>query len=291
MSASRILREGFSGLRRAKLATLGAIVTIAIALLFIGFFYVISSNAARVIAGIREKVEMEAFLSEPLSRQRRDEIEKQLLAVEGVERVQFTSKDDAAKIFKEEFGEDINAVLEFNPLPPSYKIFLKAEFRTTGGADAIVKKIESVIGVDKVVYRRDMLEFIERQSRMLYHVSLVLGILIGVSSVFLVSNTIRLAIEAKRGTIQAMKLVGASRWFVRAPFIVEGILEGFAGGTVAAAILYYALTSAAGIVSPDLEQFLQASPTLYCGIVGAGLLLGFFGSAISIRRFIGETVA
>ena len=291
MSTSYIIREGFSGLRRAKLATLGAIVTITIALLFVGFFYVISTNTARVAAGLREKVEMEAFLAEPLSRQRRDEIEQRLLAIDGVERVRFVSKDEAARIFKEEFGEDINAVLDFNPLPSSYKIFLKEEFRTIGKADDVEKSIESVNGIEKVVYRRDMLEFIERQSRTLYFVGLAFGVLIGVSAIFLVSNTIRLTIAAKSKTIQAMKLVGASRWFVRAPFIIEGVLQGSAGGIIAAAVIYYALTYAATLVSSDLEQFLQTDAAFYCGLVGVGTILGFFGSAVSVRRFIGEAVA
>ncbi len=291
MSTSYIIREGFSGLRRTKLATFGAIITITIALLFAGFFYVISTNTARVAAGIREKVEMEAFLSEPLSRQRRDEIERRLLSIDGVERVQFVSKDEAARIFKEEFGEDINTVLDFNPLPASYKIFLKEEFRTIGKADDVEKSIASVNGIEKIVYRRDMLEFIERQSRTLYFVGLAFGGLIGVSAIFLVSNTIRQAISAKSKTIQAMKLVGASRWVVRAPFIIEGILQGLVGGIIAAAVIYYALTSAATLVSSDLEQFLRADVAFYCGLVGAGIILGFFGSAVSVRRFIGEPVA
>jgi len=290
VSTSSIFREGFSGLRRAKLATLGAVITIVIALLFIGFFYIISTNTARVAAGMREKVEMEAFLSDPVSRQRRDEIEKRVLAIDGVDRVEFVSKDDAAKIFKEEFGEDINSVLDFNPLPASYRIFLKEEFRTVGSADSVQKAVETVDGIEKVVYRRDMLAFIERQSRTLNLVGLAIGLLIGLSAMFLVSNTIRLTIAVKRKAIQTMKLVGATRWFVRAPFIIEGVFQGVSGGVIAAAIIYYALTAATTLLSSDLAEFLQADAIFYCGLIGAGAILGFLGSVISVWRFIGETV-
>ncbi|MBI3364705.1 MAG: hypothetical protein HY033_07335, partial [Ignavibacteriae bacterium] len=173
----------------------------------------------------------------------------------------------------------------------SYKVFLKEEYRTTGKADEIQQKVQSVSGVDKVIYRRDMLEFIERQNHTLQTIGMVLGMLIGISAIFLVSNTIRLTIDTKRKTIQTMKLVGASRWFVRAPFILEGILQGLMGGIIAAAMIYYVLAYAAGIVSSDLSEFLRTDSLFYASLIGVGVALGFFGSAVSVRRFIGETVS
>src|SRR5260221_4451976 len=134
MNLMLAVREGFSGLRRAKLAAIGSVMTIAVALLLLGIFYVVSANTSRLVRSIREKVEMEAFLNEPVTKQRMDEIGKQIRVVEGVDSVQFVSKEDAAKIFREEFGEDISKVLDFNPLPPSFKIFLRDEYRTPAKA-------------------------------------------------------------------------------------------------------------------------------------------------------------
>src|ERR1041385_4557661 len=107
MSLIYIVKEGFSGFRRAKLSAAGSVLTIAIALLLLGLFYVISTNTSRIVESIRGRVEMEAFLLEPVTQQRIQEIQTALLATEGVERVQFISKEDAAKIFRQEFGEDI----------------------------------------------------------------------------------------------------------------------------------------------------------------------------------------
>jgi len=291
MSIIYIVKEGFSGFRRAKFAALGSIITITISLLLLGVFYVISTNTSRIVRSIREKVEMEAFLEEPASRARISEIQDQLSILEGVESVQFISKEEAARIFKREFGEDIASVLDFNPLPPSFKIFLKEDFRTTSRADAVQKAVRAIKGVDDVVYRKEMLEFIEKQTRTLYYVGLVLGILIGISAVFLVSNTIRLTISAKRKMVQTMKLVGASRWFVRAPFLIEGLLQGFVGGVAASGIIYYLLTFAAGLISGELAEFIKVDILFYLLVTASGMLLGFAGSAISVRRFIGETVA
>lgn len=211
MSALYILKEGLSGFNRAKLAAIGSIFTIMIALLLLGLFYVISTNTNRIIESIREKVEMEAFLQEPVTPQRIGELEKEINGIMGVERIQFVSKDEAAKIFKQEFGEDVNTVLDFNPLPPSFKIFLNERYRTSKNAELISTRLKGIKGIEDVIYRREMLEFIERQASVLDAIGLGIGIIISISAIFLVSNTIRLTIYAKRKSIQTMKLVGASR--------------------------------------------------------------------------------
>jgi cell division transport system permease protein len=291
MSAMYILREGLSGFRRAKLASAGSVITITISLMLLGLFYVIATNASRMIDTVREKVEMEAFLEPSITSQHINELQLQLSTLEGVEKVQFVSKDEAAKIFKREFGETIDSVLEFNPLPPSFKIFLKQQYRTTSNAEEVNKRVRALKGVDDVIYRKEMLEFIEKQTSILYIIALALGIFIGISAIFLVSNTIRLTIYAKRKTVQTMKLVGASRWFVRAPFLIEGSMQGLIGGAIAAGIIYYLLSFASKLISPDLAAFIRVDLFFYPIIVGSGILLGFFGSAVSVRRFIGETIS
>ncbi len=291
MSTLHILKEGVSGFSRAKLATAGSIFTITIALLLLGLFYVVSTNATRIIDSIRGKVEMEAFLQEPVSAQRIDEIAKEIDGILGVERVRFVSKDEAAKVFKDEFGEDVKAVLDFNPLPPSFKIALNEASRTSQRAELISVRVREIKGIDEVIYRREMLEFIERQAKMFDMIGLGFGIIIGISAIFLVSNTIRLTIYAKRKSIQAMKLVGASRWFIRAPFVIEGIIQGIAGGIIASAILYNLLGVAARFISSELAEFIFVDFTFYPLVIACGIVLGLFGSSISVRRFIGETVS
>jgi len=290
MNLVYIFREGLAGFRRAKLAAVGSVLTITTALLLLGLFYIVSTNTSRIVDSIRAKVQMETFLEEPVSRQRVVEIKQQLLAIEGVADAQFISKEEAAKIFKQEFGEDINKVLEFNPLPPSFKIFLKEDYRTTERADEIHKKIKRIKGVDDVVYRKDLLEFIDKRAETLYAVGLVVGIFISISAIFLVSNTIRLTIYAKRKAIQTMKLVGASRWMVRAPFLIEGIAQGIIGGLIATGLLYYMMTLAARLLSDELAEFLQVDVLFYVFTLAVGFFLGLLGSSISVRRFIGETV-
>lgn len=290
MSLAYTVREAFSGFTRTKLASVGSILTICIALLLLGFYYLISLNASRIVQLIRGKVEIEAFCEEPLTQQRQMELQQQLLEIKGVERVQFVSKPEAAKIFKREFGEEITDVLDFNPFPPSFKVFLKGEFRNSARTAEVVKRIKALKGIDDVIYRKDLLEFLDRRIGTAHVVGLALGIIIGLSAIFLVSNTVRLAIYAKRKIIQTMKLVGATRWFVRMPFLLEGLFQGFIGGVLAAGIMYWLLEYAAGLVSDELAEFIHIQVEFYFVVVSSGMILGVFGSFISIRRFIGESV-
>jgi cell division transport system permease protein len=290
MNIGYVIGEGLSGFRRARLAAAGSIITIAISLMFVGIFYLISVSSSRVVENLRARVEMEAFLQEPVSRQRLADIQKALQGIPGIDHVQFISKEDAAKIFKQDFGEDIGQVLDFNPLPPSFKVFLAESYRTSTKAEAIYNKIKAIQGIDNILYRKDLLEFLDKRSQMLFTIGLVLGLIIGVSAIFLVSNTIRLTIYAKRKAIQTMKLVGASRAFIRAPFLIEGVSQGVLGGLLAAGLLYFGLSLATSLIAIDLSDVLKIDMLFYAEVIGVGAFLGVLGSIISVRRFIGETI-
>ena len=290
MSLGYTVREAFSGFTRTKLASVASIATICIALLLLGLYYIISLNASRIVQLVRGRVEIEAFCEEPLAHQRQADLQQQLLDIKGIERVQFVSKSEAAKIFKKEFGEEITDVLDFNPLPPSFKIFLKPEFRNSVKAGEVVGQVKALKGIDDVIYRKELLEFLDRRIGTANDVGLALGSLIGLSAIFLVSNTIRLAIYAKRKVVQTMKLVGATRWFIRMPFLLEGLLHGFIGGALAAGLIYWLLEFATGWLSRELAEFIRVDVEFYLAVVACGMLLGLFGSFISIRRFIGEAV-
>ncbi len=290
MQIGYVLKEGFSGFRRAKLSMTAAIITITISLLLLSGFSILLINANTVIESLREKVEMEAFLSDAVSRVEADGIRAQVAAIEGVSRVHFVSKEEAAEIFQEEFGEDIHKVLDFNPLPASLKIFLSEGYRTAAKAETIYNAVLEINGIEDVIYRKTLLEMLDRRAQTFLWVSLAIGVCIAISSIFLVANTIRLAIYAKRKIIQTMKLIGATRSFIRFPFIIEGLFQGMIGGLFASGILFVIFEYLLIYASLPLEDFLQVDPLHYGFIVGAGCLLGLFGSMISIRRFIGERV-
>lgn len=288
MSLSYILNESVSGFTRTKLSSIISMMTIAIALLLLGIFVVVTFNTSRFMDALRQRVELEAFLEEPVSPQEVDSLRATLRSIPGIATVTYVSKDDAARIFKEEFGEDIKAVLgSFNPLPPSFKIGLAPASATAAGTREISARIQALGGIDTVMYRKSLIETIDRRSAEVNAVTLGLGLLVGLSAILLVSNTIRLAIYAKRRIIRTMELVGATSFFIRFPFLLEGTLQGLIGGVAAAGILYLLLTRVLAMLSQEIVDYVQMPPAFYVMVVVAGTALGLLGSVISVTRFIG----
>ena len=291
MQIRYVLQEGFSGFQRAKLSMLAAVLTICISLLLLSFFSILLINANQVVESLREKVEMEAFLSDPLTKEGAEAVKRQVTSLEGVREVRFISREEAAEIFKAEFGEDIYKVLDFNPLPASLKIYLKDGYKTARWAGSVYGAVKAIKGVDDVIYRKTLLEMLDQRAVTLLWFSLGVGVFITISSIFLVANTIRLAIYAKRKIIQTMKLIGATRGFIRTPFLLEGLIQGVVGGIIAAGIVFLVFNYLERWVSVQLSDFVRVQTFYYGVIVGIGCILGLLGSMISIRRFIGESVA
>jgi cell division transport system permease protein len=286
VSFSSAIKEGLSGFQRAKLSTAVSVLTISISLILLGMFAIVTKNAASLVESIRNKVEIEAFLTEPFKSSDADSLRARILSLPGVEKVTFISKEDAAKIFKREFGEDIHKVLDFNPLPPSFKVTLKEGFRTAEKAEEIQKQIQHLKGVDDVVYRKAILQFIDKRVRTFSLVALGLGILITLSAIVLVSNTIRLAIYSKQQIIQSTELVGATSGFTRLPFILEGVSQGFLGGAIASVVIYLLVEVALPQYAPELAELLSADYIVYSVLVIVGTVLGFIGSLFSVRATV-----
>ncbi len=291
MQVRYLVKEGFSGFKRAKLSMASAIITISISLLLLSSFTILLINANDIVESIREKVEMEAFLQDDLTPEAMAAIKTRIASLPGVRDIRYVSKDEAAAIFKDQFGEDIYSVLNFNPLPPSVKISLKKDYRTLKAAQVVYDSVRAITGVDDVIYRKDLLEMLDKRAVGILWLMLGIGIFVTISSVFLVANTIRLAIYSKRAIIRTMKLIGATRGFIRVPFFIEGLVQGSIGGCASAGVVYVIFEYLGHWVSIQLSDFVHVVPYYYAIIVGVGCLLGVLGSLISIRRFIGESVA
>jgi cell division transport system permease protein len=291
MQLRYVFKEGFSGFKRAKLSMFAAVFTICVSLLLLSFFAILFLNANNVVNSLREKVEMEAFLNDQLSNDKITEVKGLVEMLDGIREVRYVSKEEAAKIFQQEFGEDIYKILNFNPLPASLKIFLKDGYKTAKHAEVIVNQVKSIKGVDDVIYRKQLLEMLDERAKLFLWITLGVGIFITLSSVILVANTIRLAIYAKRKIIQTMKLIGATRGFIRLPFLLEGFLQGLLGGLIAAGIVFVLFNYMEQWLTVSLSQFVYVQPYYYSIIVGVGCVLGLFGSMISVRRFISEGVS
>lgn len=291
MSFAYTLRESVSGFQRAKLSSFLSVATIGVSLILVGIFAAVTINASRLIDSLRSRLDMEAFLTEPVSEDDVAAIQSRITALEGVEKAVFVSKDDAMKTFKQDTGDDITKVLDFNPLPPSFKISLREPYRTSAKTLAICDRVAAIPGIDTVLYRRVLLELIDQRAASVDKIMLGLGIAVSLTAIFLTANTIRLAITAKRRVIRTMELVGATRGFIRRPFIIEGILQGIFGGLAASGLMLLLFEYATKFVSEEFAPYLRMPPLFYIAVVGTGMLLGLAGSLISVIRFVRPAAA
>ena len=283
------LREGLDGLRRAKLASFIAMLSMAAALFVIGVFAVAAINLASLVESVRARIEFEVFIDNSLDDGGIEEVRRQLMQVAGVAEVNFISKEQAVEIFKREFGlsggqnsESILEILEANPLPPSFRISLQKSHQRGEAAQNVAAQIAQLRGVDEVVYRRDLMLTLDRYVRLILVVGLAVGAVFSIGSILLVVNDVRLVIYAKRRLIETMQLVGATAAFVRRPLLVQGFLQGIAGGAIAAASLYLLYR----LLVLELGTSLHLSKTLLAILVLAGMILGLLASYWGARKYI-----
>ncbi|MCK9409604.1 MAG: permease-like cell division protein FtsX [Bacteriovoracaceae bacterium] len=284
------VKEGFSGFKRARLSSVITIFTMTISLLLLGLFAIIYRNTNSIIQSFRDKVEMEVFIAAETDSTHIDSIKTALLNVPGIAGAKYISKTDAARIFKKEFGEDINSVLDFNPLPASFKLRLTAEYKNSDSAHTVHATLSGIEGVDDVVYRKTLLEILDRRVKIFIGASAAIGMTLLIAAIFLVSNTIRLTIYAKRKMITTMKLVGATRGFIRMPFLIEGMLHGLLGGLLSAGLIWSIVFLARKFVSAEMSEFFAVEILFYGVMVAVGMLLGLLGSGWSVKRFITEDI-
>lgn len=290
MSVSYTLKESFAGFRRNRAASLITVFTVSISLLLLGVFTLITINFSTFVEQIRSRVDIEVFLDGSLSERQREEIENILVNITGVEEVQFISKKDAAKIFQRDFGESFDDILDENPLPESFRLSIRDGYNNADSVQLIATRVEQLRLVESVHYRKQLLQLIDRRARAFSYASLFVGVMLALSAIILVANTIRLTIYAKRHIIQTMKLVGATPMFIRLPFLIEGTVHGLIGGIIASLLIDIVFTFFIQPLSDDLLVNIGVNLRFYFALILSGGILGLIGSIISIGRFLKEAL-
>ncbi len=293
MSLSYIVKEGFAGLRRTRLASMTSVVALVISVLMISVLFRLAWNGFEVAQAMRAQVEIDVFLVE-LSDDRVDQLRDDLTNLDGVGEIEYISQDDAAEIFREEFGAEGESLADLRFLPASFRIQIDDETSSEEVA-SLVSQIEGYRGVDEVVYNQQLLELLEDRMETLIYAGIAVGLLILLTAVVLVFNTIRLTIYAKRDLIKAMKLVGATNGFIRRPFVIEGFIQGVVAGMIAVGLHWATFEYIIPYYLPEIGVMTWPFDYWYYTIGGAVLfavLLGLFGSRWAAKKFIKDhTVA
>lgn len=290
MSVGYVVKEGFAGLGRAKLAAFTSIFSLFIAVLLIGVLLRIGYNAYEVSQLIRQQVEVEVFL-ETLNQSSTRQLENLLSQKQEVADIHYISSDSASKIFQQEFGLGSESIADLNFLPASFRLTMSDEYNVVQ-IDSLVQDIRTYDGVDEVRFNLALLQTIESRTETLFIVGSALGLFILLVAMILVFNTIRLTIYAKRDLIRAMKLVGATNAFIRRPFLIEGILQGLIAGTVASVTIYLLFEYMVPHFVPQIGVLSWPFGKWYFLIgatVAIAMIMGWLGSRWAAFKFIRDT--
>ena len=281
-----LVSEGIRSLWRTKTTALATISAIGIAASFVVFSAVVGENISGIIQIARGQYEFQVFFSEDVDNIRAAELVDQIGAIEGIKSASLITKEEAADIFQREFGENIFDLLEENPLPPGSVLKLQQPKDGRIDVNPIIKQIELVEGVDEVRYQGRLISLIERYYEGFFAAMTALAAAILFGTVILISNTIRLSIYARRDLIRILKLVGATDRFVRFPFMIEGILEGFFGSLVAAAVSYGFVEGSNYFLSLFTQYRLVWQFQIVALLVGVIVFFSFVGSMRAVRKFL-----
>ncbi len=240
------IMESFRGLRANSVVNLLAVGTISMAMLIVGFFLIVFFNVQSAVNAMGDRLEISVYLKDGLTQHEQDFLLHRLTEEPGVKKVAYLSKAEALAQFKKELKgqEALVQGLGENPLPDSYELNIDRRYAEAGRLEALAKKFSAYPGVDDVSYGKQGAEVLSGLYKLLSYGGTALAILLGVSVVFIISNSVRLALYSRGQEIELMQWIGATRGFIQGPFLIEGTLLAMLGSALAVGILaalYYSL--------------------------------------------------
>ncbi len=283
-----IIREAIRGMIHNKMMVFVTIAVISFSLIILGGFSILTINGLRFINVAESKIKIEAFLVDGLSTTEVDSLSNRISNIEGVIDIRYVSKDEAYKSFKDRLGKDKDMLeaLSVNPLPASLEINIAPGYKTLDNLDKISLKIGLFSGIEDVSYGKRWIARIDKIIKVLLLADLIFGIILLVSSILLVTMTVRLNVESRRDHIDIMRLVGATDSFIRIPFIFEGLITSFISSIISAAIIYGVLF----FLSSRFDDMRGDLNIITVSIFVLGIVIGIIGSKIAVDKYLKERV-
>jgi cell division transport system permease protein len=279
-----LISEGFKNFFRNKLASFLCIITIFINFSILGSLFVIGFNTNSLIDFFRSKYTFEIFLENDTKSSSYESFIKELSTDEIISNIKLIDKEESAKIFEEEFGENVVEMLGYNPLPVSIKVFLSEKDFEFEKVDALIFSIESIDFVDEIEYRGKYINQVEDRINLTIFIFLIFVIAIIFLSIQIISNTVKLSMSNRKDFIDILKYNGASRFFVKVPFYIESFLHSIFGGLLAFIFVKYLFTGFNSYfgVNVKLDEF------LWIWIIGFSIFIGLYSSSQSMKRNLNE---
>ena len=284
------IKEVYTSFKRNIWMTLASIFTVVLSLFILGFFSIVILNLNKMADTLESQVQISVYLKDDLSQEEIDETKETLSKIEGLQDIKFTTREEAMENFKERLGDQqflLDALDDTNPLPDSFSLTVTSpqQVKTIADTAAALDSVESAS------YSQDIINHLFNLTHLIRLIGVALIILLTGAAIFIISNTIRLTVFARRKEIAIMKYVGATDWFIRWPFLLEGICLGFIGGGLAIIFLYIVYNQ----VTQEIYEAMAFFPLIpqhpfidyiSLAILVAGIIIGALGSTISLKRFL-----
>ncbi len=288
---SYFVRQAYMNIRKNLSVHILSLGTIVASLLILGAFLLLFGNLNNWLQRWGTALSMSIYLKDGISEYRRDKVYSFIRGLPEAEIKRFISKEEALKDLRAALGEDAGFLnrLVRNPLPASYEVVFESKGPQGVEPEKIKGELEKLDGVEEVQYSNEWLNKLEGFLNVVRLIGFIIGGLLCLCVVFIVTNTIKLTIYSRKDEIEILKLVGATDWFVKTPFLIEGTIQGISGGVLAVLMLFsgYLILPTKGVsllgLTPLDFVFLPAGYLVLILILGA--VLGVIGSFIAIGRF------
>lgn len=283
-------KETFYSLFRNKFMAVASVLTVTLSMFILGVFLCAVLNINHMATYLENQVEMTVYLKDGLNTDQVMAVGKKLKALPDLKEIKFTNKDQAMAEFKQRLGDQqgILDAINGNPLPSSYS----TSFSTPASLKNAVNIVTKYQEVDSVQYGQDIIEQLYKVAQVIRIGGIILIVFLAGAELFIISNTIRLTVFARRREIQIMKYVGATNGFIRWPFIFEGMIIGFLGSGIAAFILWEGYKvmlmemAQAGLVFIPMIALWPFIGYITVMLLAAGIIIGILGSTISLRKYM-----
>ena len=283
--------DALKSIKRNITVSFAAMLTVLVTFFVLGTFTLVGLNFNKTIEDVADKIEIKVYLQDDIKLVNQREVEIKLAEQEGVKAVTYESKDEAFTKLKKDLEGNSGMLegysLENNPLASSYIVTLE----DASYAGDVSKAVEDMTGVESITNQQELIEKISNVVDFVQILGVVLFfVFIGVS-IFLIMNTIKLAVYSRRREVGIMKFVGATDWFIRWPFVIEGMIIGAVGSLLATAILYFIYRGIFGFIASNLliANLVPVSfvlTTLLGGFLLGGIVVGAIGSIAALRKFL-----
>ncbi len=266
-----------------------SIVSIALVLMIVGIFGILAVNASKVSSYFKENVKISVILKEDVTEKQALDIERKIKRDVAVKSTTYISKEQGTKEMEEMLGDDFLNVFESNPIPISIEVALKASHFTPDSVETFkARVVKSYPHIHEISYQASLIEILNSNIKKVGIVLASITTLLLLVSIVLINNTVRLNVYSKRFSIYTMKLVGATKKFIRAPFLIKAIFQGLISGLTASAILIsmlYVIQDRIGI------SFQMLDPQMLLVVIGGIITLGVFICTICTYFVVGRLVS